>query len=556
MRILGLDIGEQRIRAVEIDSTRKRYEVLEYHERKVSQGQNPFATAAELIQKLKKKPERISILMPPDAVTFRNLQLPIKDKKAIRQAVAFELENEVPFDPEETFLDYSLLSQDKTGSSVHVVATMRKYLMEFLGHLLENGIDPDIITSESWAYRTWMNHAISQKVNQPVILVKIGRKSTSLYVHHHETPHLLRNLKWGGDDITQAIADHYRISIEDAEKAKLDNGFVLSDSNRDTASHEQIEFSQVVESVLALLYHDINQSMLMGKAYTKEPIARIYLSGGTSLLPGIRTYMEDHFRLRVTNLPALSGLSHADVTYSDATDAYFLMAASAGLCALSTEKSNSINLRKDEFAKRGQTGEFRLRIQRGPLLAAGVTLFIMCTSLLVQSNVYETRLKSVSRDLERTAKTFFGTTKTPREIARILKDPEKLRKDVDRVLDRKRNLNRFLTDNKRSPVIFLRELSKAIPAHRTVDLVAIDAGATGSKNYDRDAEQTVSLTFLLADQNDEAPLKGDLGSLLDEIKSSPGKMVETPYPEDRKGEDSKKYRITITGKLKGSVYGS
>ena len=59
-------------------------------------------------------------------VTFRNLQLPTRDKKAIQSGVGFELEDELPFSIENAAYDYSIISQSKAGTQVHVAATLKK----------------------------------------------------------------------------------------------------------------------------------------------------------------------------------------------------------------------------------------------------------------------------------------------------------------------------------------------------------------------------------------------------------------------------------------------
>src|SRR5690606_30643650 len=110
MRILGIDLGHTSIKAVELDSTFGRYEIHEYHEQKVGLEEDPIEVAARLVQGLPKQPDRISVALPSIKTTFRNLQFPTKDKRAIQSGVNFEIEDELPFDIDNTVFHYSILS--------------------------------------------------------------------------------------------------------------------------------------------------------------------------------------------------------------------------------------------------------------------------------------------------------------------------------------------------------------------------------------------------------------------------------------------------------------
>src|SRR5690348_15120479 len=148
MRILGIDIGTTSVKAVEIDSAFGRYEIHEYHENPIQPGSSPLETARNLVATLVKKPDRIAAALKSGQVTFRDLQLPTRDKKAIQSTVGFELEDDLPFELDQAVFDYSILSQVGQTTRLHVAATLKKNLEAFLAGLQSVGIDPDLITTE------------------------------------------------------------------------------------------------------------------------------------------------------------------------------------------------------------------------------------------------------------------------------------------------------------------------------------------------------------------------------------------------------------------------
>ena len=207
MRILGIDVGTASIKAVELDSAFGRYEIHDYYEHPVEPGADLILALNRLMQALPKQPDRVAIALKTGQVTFRNIRLPTRDRKSIIAGVGFELDDELPFPLESAAYDYSILSQTKQGTHLHVAATLRNHLEGTINAWRTAGIDPDLITTESWAYRTLMNRVIARTQQEdPVILAHIGHEHTTMHVHWNGAPVLAREIAWGGRDFTDAIA--------------------------------------------------------------------------------------------------------------------------------------------------------------------------------------------------------------------------------------------------------------------------------------------------------------------------------------------------------------
>src|SRR5690606_34092148 len=78
------------------------------------------AGIAQLLKSLPKSPDKVVVSLRSGQNTFRNLNLPTRDKKAIQAGVNFELEDDLPFPTDESVHDYAILSQAKQNSTVHV----------------------------------------------------------------------------------------------------------------------------------------------------------------------------------------------------------------------------------------------------------------------------------------------------------------------------------------------------------------------------------------------------------------------------------------------------
>lgn len=549
MRILGIDLGSSSVKAVELDSAFGRYEIHEYHEQPIEPGVDPFQAARQLIQGLPKAPDRIAVALRTSQVTFRNLQLPTRDKKAIQASVGFELDDDLPFAIEQAIYDYAVLSQAGNATHVHVAATLSKHVGASLAQWNAAGIDPDLVTTEAWAYRTHLNRILSANSQEhPVLLIQIGHERTTLYVHWRGFPVVARDIAWGGRDLTTAICRKYGIPLDQAESAKLDHGFVLSQLQREQASQEQIEFSDTLHQAIDELLLAIRQTLLTCKNATHQNLSTIYLSGGSSLLPGLGRLLEDEIKVPVHSLQALSSIATSGVTYSESTDGRFLLAVSLAMCLVGAERSNHINLRKGLFAKQGRAREMNLATLKGPMIALGAISACLIGSLVVQSRVYESRLKETNSQLERSVRSFFGQI-SPSGIRTYMNNTTSLRNAINQELGKQREMSKLLGANPKSPTQFLKEMSVAVPRDVVVDMTRFQVGSAPTQPYSAQDGGSASLTFLVTNPQMAEKLADILGKKLTDVQRS--KMEEVTATDGT----AKRYKITFSGKPMEDAYG-
>jgi general secretion pathway protein L len=548
MRILGLDIGAVSVRAVEFDSSFGRYDVHEYHEVPVPAGGDPLAIAGGLIRSLPRPPDRICATLRSSQTTFRNLELPTKDRKAVAASVGFELDDDLPFSIEDAIYGYAVLQTVGQTSHVHVLATLESNFSQTLEKMKAAGVDPDVITSEAWAYRSLLNRVFQKEPQErPVLLVHIGHSRTVLYVHHQGRPMAAREIPWGGADLSLALSQALGVSLEEADQIKADRGLLTSGPADDPASPENQVAAAMAEPLQALI-KEIRQSELTAKALTHQPVERIYLSGKSALLPGLTEYIEQEARAPTQLLRALSGISSSGVSYAEDTDVNFALAAGCGLALLASDKNLVINLRKGQYAKDSGAGMIQWKAIKGPMTGFGIVSASLILSLVVEGAVYRNQLRDANSKLERALKGFFGGQLSASAIRTYLSNPKNLKKQIQAEIDKQRTLALLYAPNERSPVDFMRDLSSSIPKDVVVDLTEFQVGAKAEEAYAERAATQAKLTFLVANPQMAERVASILGGKLDGIERS--KMEEVTDPEGQK-----RWKITFTGTPKEATYG-
>jgi type IV pilus assembly protein PilM len=547
MRILGIDVGNKSIKAVELDTAFGRYEIHEYHETPLNPTLEPAQAVSDalesLLRGLPRPPDKISVALSSSQVTFRNLKLPTRDRKGIATTVQFEIEDELPFPLEDAVFDYAILSQSKQGSSIHVAATLARHVAARLSTFVGAGIDPDLLTTEAWAYRNLVNRVLNPAAQEtPVLLLDMGHDRTVLYIHLKGAPALVREIPWGGRDITLALSQKFQTTLEQAEQIKIN---LAQPSAQGMPS--QAEAIETVREALLPLIAELRQIDLACRSTTHMSLGGVFSCGGSSLLPGLGEVIQNVLHHPVQKLQALSSVAMSGVTYSEQTDATFVLASSLALCLVGNDRGNTINLRKGEFAKVGQTRELNLSLFKKPLIAAGAVLACLILSLTIQSFAYQSQLKDTDARLEKSIKSFFAGISNS-ALRSYMSNTSSLRKSVDKELTKQRELSKLTTPNPHSPIEFLRDLSSSIKKDVVVDMTQFQVGAAPMQGFSAKSDAQTSLTFLVANPQMAEQLATILGGKISGLQRS--KMEETPAQDG-----TKRWKITFTGKAMESAYG-
>lgn len=547
MRIIGLDLGGSSIKAVEIDSAFGRYEIRDYYEQPIQEGQRPAQAAKLLFASLPSKPDKVVVALPTHYLTQRSLQIPTRDRKSIRSAVMFELEDDLPFEIENSLYDYSILSQNSTGSQIHISITLKKNATEFLNELVQNGIDPDLITSESWAYRTYLNRIIDKSSQEnPILLVQIGARQTSFYCQYEGAPLFHQTIDWGGQDLTQAIAAEYGLSFDDAEQAKRQGGLRVPGAEEEDI--ERIECKGLVTDQLQKLILEIRQASLTCRNLTLQNPARILFCGGGSSVAGLTEILSPELNLTIERLPSLSAISMSGVSYSPQVDSIYLLATGLALCSVGQDRATTVNFRKGELARAGAAQNFNFKSLRGPLISFAAISGCLAISLVAETIIYKNKLKQENQRLEKSIRSFFPAVSSAASKT-YLSSPSKLKDAINKELQTQREMTFIHGPNQHSPMIFLKSLSSHTPTNLVVDMTEFHVGAAAEAPYRPNLEGQASITFLVSN----AQMIEKLTELMPKFIDTPQKS--TPEEVTASNGTDKKFKITFSGKIKESAYG-
>lgn len=556
MRILGIDIGSSSIKAIELDSAFGRCEIHNYHEIFWQQAEekNLSKMIHPLIESLPKRPNRIVACLEPGETTFRNFQLPLRDKKTIQSTILFELDDEIPFTPQSTFVDFTILSQIKQLSSIHVAVVSKQHIRHSIEQWNQSIFEPDIITTPAWAYSCLLNkiNASSQKdhpTESITLLVHIGQYKTTFYLHYQGAPGFIREITWGGEDLTEAISKKYEISTKEAEDLKKNHGLLLTEEQTQPTL-EQIELSSCLKEAIEPFLAEAHFTEIIAKNKFLKPVQSIRIFGGTTLLPGLSQWIQETLNITTKPLHALSSITTSGVTYSEETEAKFTLALSLCLCSVGSSRNAFINLRKDEFSKKNKNKRIKIKELKKPLMALATICICLLTSLIIQSVIYKSRLLATDVLLEKSIRSFFGHV-SGSALKTYLSNTSTLRESIKKELNKQNEIHRLVSNNEHTPIDFLKGISEHIPKNIVVDLLEFQVGTHASESYHtQNLSNQVSLSFLV-----ENPQVAEKVSYLlnHKIKNLQREKMEE-FTLLQNGE--KKWKAVFTGTIEEDSHGN
>ena len=143
-KILGLDISEDSIAAVQVKSGLKGYQITSCAVVTVEPDEGFGPAMKGLIDKMDLGSDACFASIPPEHISYRNLQMPFKAPKKIRQTLPFEIETMVPCPIDDLVVDFTINTRSDQ-SDILAVSAEKSYISEYLKELQTCGIDPDVL---------------------------------------------------------------------------------------------------------------------------------------------------------------------------------------------------------------------------------------------------------------------------------------------------------------------------------------------------------------------------------------------------------------------------
>jgi len=301
--IVGLDVGSSSIKAVELRKSRGALEVTHL-------GLEPLppdivvdsmivdsGTVSTAISKLftdnQIKTKAVATAVSGHSVIVKKIALPSMSDAELADTIEKEAAQHIPFDLADVNLDYQILSEDTSNPQMDVllVAVKKDKILNYTNVLSMAGKTPAIVDIDALALQNCYEYNYQPAPEQVVALLNLGASVMNINIVKGTTPLFPRDVSVGGHQYTDSLQKELDLSFDDAESLKLGNkvGTVSEDAK-----------TPILQQVTEIIVLEIQKTFDFFRASASgEHIERIYLAGGSCMVPGLMEALRQEFSLPV-----------------------------------------------------------------------------------------------------------------------------------------------------------------------------------------------------------------------------------------------------------------
>lgn len=174
--ITGIDISMDHITAVQTESGLKGRRIRAFtrvpvDDRGLDEALRSLTGTMDL------KDDTCLVTIPEGHVSFRNVPMPFKDVRKIRQALPFEMESTLPYPVEDLLIDF-VMTDGHSGGGVLAAAVRREFVSDYLEMLQSNGIDPEVLEIRGFPLASWVLNQAGTP--QHMLLLEVGKRRHTL----------------------------------------------------------------------------------------------------------------------------------------------------------------------------------------------------------------------------------------------------------------------------------------------------------------------------------------------------------------------------------------
>ena len=292
-RIVGLDIGNEVLRGIELEYVaKKRPVVMRYHEIALPEGavrngevieENTVATALkQLWAEAKFRSRSVVIGLGNQKVLARDLVVPRGSIESIRESLPFQVQDLIPVPVAEALLDFYPISETSsdTGPAVSglLVAAVKSSVLANVNAIRKAGLSPVDVDLVPFA----LQRSVGADTVGTAAVIDIGATTTNIVISTGGVPQFVRIIPTGGEDLTRALISRLGIDRELAERVKAGIGL----ANGSVPAENRAAVEVIYEVTRELLTSLRNTLSYFANTREGRHVEQVVLSGGAARLPG------------------------------------------------------------------------------------------------------------------------------------------------------------------------------------------------------------------------------------------------------------------------------
>lgn len=230
--------------------------------------------------------KNINVCAPGFHVFSKFVKLPPVDSAKVNQIIQYEAQQNVPFPLEEVVWDHQILGTTASGELEVLLVAIKSDVVDGLFRTAESaGLRVQLVDVSPAALCNSFRYNYGD-LEGCTMLLDIGAKTSNLLFFEKNKVYS-RSINIGANSITQDFAAESKLKFPEAERLKVDQGFVsLGGAYEEPDNPQQAAISKIARQVMTRLHIQVNQTIQFyrGQQGGSAP-QRLFLAGGASIMP-------------------------------------------------------------------------------------------------------------------------------------------------------------------------------------------------------------------------------------------------------------------------------
>ncbi len=292
----GLDIGSTSIKMIQSDGNRVKV---------IAIGTNPFGKTVSVMTNVEKisitdllknmlkesgmRAGKVVASISESSVFSRVLKFPVMSTPELSTAIKWELDQSVPFPPNEIETSWSVLERPEKFEgnekiSVYVVAVPTKISETYVQMLELVGLEPIRLENEIPALNRTFAPTLTDE--NPAAILDLGASGSNIIICGKNKIFSSFYVPVGGSALTKLIAEAFNLPVDQAESYKRTYGLAKEQLEGKMVTALKPVIDNLIGELRKLLiaYKDENQNSAVNK---------LILTGGGSYLIGLIPYLTE-----------------------------------------------------------------------------------------------------------------------------------------------------------------------------------------------------------------------------------------------------------------------
>lgn len=293
--LVGLDIGSNSVKLVELKATKKGYQLKNIGQALLPQKsivnkliedyEAVTETVSTLVHDLRVKTKNVAISISGHSVIIKKVSLPQMSDSELRESIPWELEQYIPQSINDVNYDYQVMpgATPEGNIDVLIVAAKKDVTNSYVSIVKDVGLNPVVVDVDVFALENM--HEINYRESEGLVaLVNIGASVTNINILNDGISIFTRDITTGGNQFTDEIMRELGLSYEEAESVK----------SSPLEGDAPPELERLAHDFTDLICGEIKRTLeFFTSTLWTGTVNNILIGGGSSVVPGLRDVLAD-----------------------------------------------------------------------------------------------------------------------------------------------------------------------------------------------------------------------------------------------------------------------